>query len=307
MPARPMDPRTRRSRSALETALRELIAERDLSQISVSDITKRAGVNRSTFYEHYTDVHDLAAAACTDGLRRVGGGRPRGGPAGHPDGGPPDNPLPDLFAHVAEHAPLYRALLGDDGSARVINHLLQRMTVSAHIGRGEPGPADTRPAASPPTPARPRATRPRTARRGRTPHDPAAAFVAGAVLGSVVDWLRHGCPGTPEEMGAALWPLLIGIAAAAGWETEPPGPPVSRLVRAEARIPRDEGDPVPRYYPAPPFRISGAAGGRDSLPSVRHGSRRPSSPSRRTLLGVIPWPPSSTGSAGSRSGDDGSS
>jgi AcrR family transcriptional regulator len=164
MPARPMDPRTRRSRSALEGALRELIAERDLSQISVSDITKRAG-------------------------------------------GPPDNPLPDLFAHVAEHAALYRALLGDDGSARVINHLLQRMTVTAHIRRA-PAPEDP-------------------AEGAGTPHDPAAAFVAGAVLGSVVDWLRHDCPGTPQEMGAALWPLLIGIAAAAGWETERPGSPTA--------------------------------------------------------------------------------
>lgn len=105
MPARPMDPRTRRSRSALETALRELIAERDLSQISVSDITKRAGVNRSTFYEHYTDVHDLAAAACTTVFDELVAAGPAAVPPATPDGGPPDNPLPDLFAHVAEHAP----------------------------------------------------------------------------------------------------------------------------------------------------------------------------------------------------------
>ncbi|MEV2227842.1 TetR/AcrR family transcriptional regulator [Streptomyces phaeochromogenes] len=210
MSARPMDPRTRRSRSALETALLELIAERDLSQISVSDITKRAGVNRSTFYEHYTDVHDLAAAACTTVFDELVAASPAAVPPATPDGDPPDNPLPDLFAHVAEHAPLYRALLGDDGSARVINHLLQRMTVTARIRRS-PAPED---------PADP-------ADAAGTPHDPAAAFVAGAVLGSVVDWLRHDCPGTPQEMGAALWPLLIGIAAAAGWETERPGSPAA--------------------------------------------------------------------------------
>ena len=229
MPARPMDPRTRRSRSALETALRELIAERDLSQISVSDITKRAGVNRSTFYEHYTDVHDLAAAACTTVFDELVAAGPAAVPPATPDGGPPDNPLPDLFAHVAEHAPLYRALLGDDGSARVINHLLQRMTVTAHIRRN---PAqDTGPYEADGAVLADGAVQPSPRRRpggpGQHPHDPAAGFVAGAVLGSVVDWLRHGCPGTPEEMGAALWPLLIGVAAAAGWETEQPGSPAA--------------------------------------------------------------------------------
>ncbi|MDQ0952911.1 AcrR family transcriptional regulator [Streptomyces phaeochromogenes] len=230
MPARPMDPRTRRSRSALETALRELIAERDLSQISVSDITKRAGVNRSTFYEHYTDVHDLAAAACTTVFDELVAASPAAVPPATPDGGPPDNPLPDLFAHVAEHAPLYRALLGDDGSARVINHLLQRMTVTAHIRRNpaqDTGPyeADGAVLADGAVQRSPLAADP--VAPGSTPHDPAAGFVAGAVLGSVVDWLRHGCPGTPEEMGAALWPLLIGVAAAAGWETEQPGSPAA--------------------------------------------------------------------------------
>ena len=228
MPARPMDPRTRRSRSALETALRELIAERDLSQISVSDITKRAGVNRSTFYEHYTDVHDLAAASCTTVFDELVAAGPAAVPPATPDGGPPDNPLPDLFAHVAEHAPLYRALLGDDGSARVINHLLQRMTVTAHIRRNpaqDTGPYEADGAVLADGAVRPPS--PRTRRPRAAPHDPAAAFVAGAVLGSVVDWLRHGCPGTPEEMGAALWPLLIGVAAAAGWETEQPGSPAA--------------------------------------------------------------------------------
>ena len=242
MSARPLDPRIRRSRSALETALRELIAERDLSQISVSDITKRAGVNRSTFYEHYTDVHGLAAAACTAVFDELVATGPAAVPPVSPGGGPPDNPLPGLFAHVAEHAPLYRALLGDDGSAHVINHLLQRMTVGAHIGRGPTTAAATRPnhdrgpdsdgglsADTGPT----EGTVPTDARgtahdaAAGIPHDPAAAFVAGALLGNIVDWLRRGCPGTPEEMGAALWPLVLGTATAAGRATEPPGPPVT--------------------------------------------------------------------------------
>ncbi|MEU6032652.1 TetR/AcrR family transcriptional regulator [Streptomyces tauricus] len=243
MPARSMDPRTRRSRSALETALRELIAERDLSQISVSDITKLAGVNRSTFYEHYADVHDLAAAACTTVFDELVAASPTAVPPLNAEGSPTVDLLPELFAHVAEHAPLYRALLGDDGSARVINHLLHRMAIAAHVRRV---PAETAEATEPTEatetagatgttevaetlvrPAAGSSPAPASGDPADNPHDPAATFVAGAVLGTVIDWLRRGCPGTPETMAAALWPLLTGTARAAGWGTEGPEAPAA--------------------------------------------------------------------------------
>jgi AcrR family transcriptional regulator len=197
MPAQLSDPRTRRSRSALEAALRELIAERELHQISVSDLTKRAGVDRSTFYEHYTDVDDLAASACTavfdELVATMSAARHRARDeeraVGH---------LTELFTHVAEHAPLYRALLGTHGSARVINHLLRRITLAAHADRPD---ADAE-------------VPPDTDYPARVPHDTFAAFVAGAILGSIIDWLSHGCPGAPEQMSAAIWPHLRGSAAA---------------------------------------------------------------------------------------------
>jgi AcrR family transcriptional regulator len=196
MPAQPPehqglpDPRVLRSRAALEAALRELVTERDLRQISVADLTKRAGVNRSTFYEHYVDVHDLAVAACTATYDQLVAVAPI--PHGRlaPDGGPLPNPMPALFTHVAEHAPLYRALLCDEGSARMINHLLHRITLAARISRGLPPEPES----------------------SDTPHDPVSAFLAGAVLGTVIDWLRRDCPGTPEEIGAAIWPYAVACA-----------------------------------------------------------------------------------------------
>jgi hypothetical protein len=91
-------------------------------------------------------------------------------------------------------AHLYRTLLGPEGSARVINHLLHRITAGAHNRTGPAGtPADD---------------------FTEHPHDPAAAFTAGAVLGTVIDWLGRGCPGTPEQMGAAISPHLIAAVSA---------------------------------------------------------------------------------------------
>ncbi|MEV4577546.1 TetR/AcrR family transcriptional regulator, partial [Nonomuraea jabiensis] len=59
------DPRVRRTQAALQRTLIDLVQDGDLSRISVADVAERAGVSRSTFYDHYRDVHELAEAACT--------------------------------------------------------------------------------------------------------------------------------------------------------------------------------------------------------------------------------------------------
>src|SRR5215467_10167413 len=62
------DRRVRRTQATLQRALIDLVQERDLSQINVADVADRADVSRSTFYDHYQDVHELAEAACTSML-----------------------------------------------------------------------------------------------------------------------------------------------------------------------------------------------------------------------------------------------
>src|SRR5215475_8150658 len=63
-----VDRRVRRTQATLQRALIGLVQERDLSQISVADVADRADVSRSTFYDHYWDVHELAEADCTSML-----------------------------------------------------------------------------------------------------------------------------------------------------------------------------------------------------------------------------------------------
>jgi AcrR family transcriptional regulator len=43
-----------------------LIEQQDLNAVSIADVTRRAGVSRSTFYDHYADLHELAESACTE-------------------------------------------------------------------------------------------------------------------------------------------------------------------------------------------------------------------------------------------------
>lgn len=51
-----------RSRHLIKQAFAELLNEKDISKITVTDIVERANISRGTFYAHYLDVYDLYAA-----------------------------------------------------------------------------------------------------------------------------------------------------------------------------------------------------------------------------------------------------
>ncbi len=52
--------RRQRSQKQIEGVFVELLQSKTLSEISVSDICKRTGLNRSTFYANYEDIYALA-------------------------------------------------------------------------------------------------------------------------------------------------------------------------------------------------------------------------------------------------------
>src|SRR5215472_14691290 len=148
--ALPGDRRVRRTQATLQRALIDLVQERDLSQITVADVADRADVSRSTFYDHYQDVHELAEAACTSMLDDMFAfvlalDTARAHSSDFQED--PDPALTGFFAHFAEHAGLYRSVLGPTGSARVIEHVRRRTTAAFHYGRlawaGGTPPPDT--------------------------------------------------------------------------------------------------------------------------------------------------------------------
>lgn len=195
------DRRVRRTHAALARALLRLVEEQDLSRISVADVAEHAGVSRSTFYDHYRDVHELAEAACTAMIDDLIASLPA------PSPGSPDLEreaalsLEAFFASLAGHAGLYRGLLGPQGSARVADHIRRRITAAVYDrlreGTGLParagvpldGPLDI-------------------------PHNVPAAFTGGAIIGVAADWLERGCPRSPAEMAALTWPLFSALYGA---------------------------------------------------------------------------------------------
>src|SRR5215469_8328086 len=126
------DLRIRRTHHFLQEAMIELITEKGFEAITVGDITERAMINRATFYRHYQDKYDLVAKIFEETANRlVEHMKPL-----HKDTrlSVTEN-LPEIwiqfFEHVAEHARLYRAMLGKNGSswfaARMREHTIKLM------------------------------------------------------------------------------------------------------------------------------------------------------------------------------------
>ena len=202
------DRRVRRTRASLQRALIELVAEQDLSEIGVADVVDRADVSRSTFYDHYQDVHELAEAACASMIDDLLASLTTVDPAPAKPSDPREDPSPALtafFTHFAEHAALYRSLLGPTGSARVIDHVRRRTTEAARLYPRLPATDDSpeRGAADPADASR----------------DVPAAFVAGALLGVATDWLQRGCPQPPSEMTILTEPFLTALRNSTGTAT----------------------------------------------------------------------------------------
>jgi AcrR family transcriptional regulator len=66
-----VDRRTVRTRAALRAAILELAAQEDVSELSVVEVARRAGINRVTFYDHATSPAALLVAVLADELDQI--------------------------------------------------------------------------------------------------------------------------------------------------------------------------------------------------------------------------------------------
>ncbi|MFD5178033.1 TetR/AcrR family transcriptional regulator [Nocardia sp. NPDC058379] len=176
-----------RSRGLLQGAILKLGTEGPVDGISISDITQRAGVSRSTFYDHYTDKETLLADAIERQALDAGVSLRTEGL----DDGLPDTPpqfLIDYLQHISDHAQLYRNVLGAHGSAAVHARLGRSFATILVEGIGlldEHAP----------TPA-------------PVPAAVDAAALAGAMLAVITYWLDQ-LPQTPTpDVAGWIWEII---------------------------------------------------------------------------------------------------
>ncbi|RKD30283.1 TetR/AcrR family transcriptional regulator [Lacrimispora algidixylanolytica] len=63
------------TKRALEISLKNLLLQKPLNKITISDIANDCGINRMTFYYHFKDIYDLIEWICTEETARAINGK----------------------------------------------------------------------------------------------------------------------------------------------------------------------------------------------------------------------------------------
>lgn len=125
-----MDARVERTRRSLQHALFALTQERPYDEVTVGDIVERAGVNRSSFYQHYSDKETLLAfaieAAADEAGVQLADLDPESADA------PPA--LTNYLTHIDSNAAVYSSVLGPRGSALVASRMRARLKLIVREG-----------------------------------------------------------------------------------------------------------------------------------------------------------------------------
>ncbi|MCX5380016.1 TetR/AcrR family transcriptional regulator [Streptomyces sp. NBC_00091] len=180
------DPRTARTKARLrEALLAECGAGRELDQVSVSAVARRAGVGRATFYLHYEDLPALAVDACAEVVHAAVDALHawQTGPGSVAPARPPAA-LAAFLAGAAGHAAPYRALLLPGGSGPLGERLHRELRARARAEREAVGAPDA---------------------------ELVASAVAAAFTGILADWLHGLVPAAPAELADRIWTLLLAL------------------------------------------------------------------------------------------------
>jgi AcrR family transcriptional regulator len=159
------DARVERTREALVQAFVALFFERPYDRITVGAIVARAGVGRSTFYEHFVDKEDVLAASVRAPLAPL---------AAAVDDGAPIEPILQVMDHFAANGDQARALLA--GSARRAMTRVLASMVEARLAT----------------------------RRGQRVRRGVSIALSEAMIGSIGTWLRGESGCGAREIAEAL-------------------------------------------------------------------------------------------------------
>jgi AcrR family transcriptional regulator len=180
----PVDPRILRTKESLQNSLLELCRTQDFASLSISNIVDAAGVNRSTFYQHYADKETLLAdaldtyvtqaqaqldAASADGLEVH-----------------PRDLILRYFLHVRDNIALYQTALSSSGPPVIVERLIHRVSMLAERGLA----------------AQPAVT------SGKMPVNIAAASLAGSFVGILREWINMTPVPSAENATDWAWAVL---------------------------------------------------------------------------------------------------
>ena len=185
------DRRVSRTRARLRQSLIELLQEKDIRKISVTELAERADVNRGTFYSHYQDLYDMVLQLQEELLQEFDGVL-RAYPAQVLEAGLYPI-LRDVFGFIRRNAELCMIFLSRGEESRFLKRLKDMVYERVVREWGELYPFPTQ------------------ALRSYV-----LSFFVGGAVGLIQKWAEGGWKETPEELATLGQQMIEGGISALG-------------------------------------------------------------------------------------------
>ena len=181
------DLRVKRTHKLVLEAFLDQTVQKGFSALTVSDITKSAGINRATFYRHYRDKFDLldhyarAVYELLDVPLEAGSQM-----SNKTDANQIFQKLVRILDHIQANARFYRVMLGKNGDPAFTNKI--RQYIQKRIRRSLPAGLQN----------------------DEMSIELYVCYSSSASVGAILWWLEHDMPYPPEEMATMLHQLESG-------------------------------------------------------------------------------------------------
>ncbi|CDQ37905.1 TetR/AcrR family transcriptional regulator [Virgibacillus salexigens] len=181
-----VDRRVHKSKNALKTALIQLMKEKDMQQITITDIVNKADLNRGTFYKHYDIQEALFEELMEDVITDLTQSFRE----------PYQNKQTfilhemnastiKIFEHVARYSDFYQTIINHDtifpGFQQKLCTVFRDLSEKDLISTKEEGAIDK---------------------------DLQASYQTYAIIGMIMEWVKNGFKYTPEYMADQLIKML---------------------------------------------------------------------------------------------------
>lgn len=193
------DRRAIRTKKMIRKALSELIEEKGLNNISITDLTTRADINRGTFYLHYTDKYDLLEKVEDEIMKEIQEQTKGIDYINMMNIDVVNEPIPfiiKLFEYFKENANFMKAILGPKGDPLFLRKLKKFTEINLFEKK---------------------LVKAFNQENMLIPEEYFISYLISAHLGVVQQWLESGMNKSPKEMALILSKMsILGPLRAAG-------------------------------------------------------------------------------------------
>jgi AcrR family transcriptional regulator len=185
-----MDRRQQRTKQLLRKTLFELMEEKTIESITVTDISNRADINRGTFYLHFRDVSDMMEQIkeeMFEKIRRVVIQIDLRELLVYSSKGETYPILVKIFEELVRNSDFFKAIFGPNGDMSFVRRLKEFMSsiIFNKLTYLQPQEENL-----------------------LVPRDFIIAYMASANIGVVLHWIESGMKLSPLEMGQIMTQLV---------------------------------------------------------------------------------------------------